>query len=119
VAAHIWARKWQEGKQEETTKFLELAEPALAAHKRVENFNTDDEVPDEITQLGRVSQWKRSPDEWEEAIVSKIEIAKEISAMAERFLKATTHIPCAIYSEVRNNSYSGDKKLISKIHGNA
>lgn len=63
-------------------------------------FTGREGIPEEIVALGRASVWKKQPEEWEETLHSKIEVAKEKVVMAMKFLDATTHIPCAFYSQV-------------------
>lgn len=72
----------------------------MAAHEDVKNLATREGVPEAIAAMGRASAWKKQPEEWKETLQSKIEVAREKVAMAERFLAATTHIPCAFYSQV-------------------
>ena len=84
----------------EANEFLTTGEPALAAHQAIENFTNIEGVPEEITAAGRVTIWKKQPEQWEETMTSKIKMAKDQVTMAEQFLAATKHIPCAFYSLV-------------------
>ena len=84
----------------EANEFLMTGEPALAVHQAIDNFTNIDGVPEEFSVAGRVTIWKKQPEQWEETMTSKIKMAKDQVMMAEKFLAVTEHIPCAFYSLV-------------------
>jgi hypothetical protein len=100
VGAHLWARDHQQEQLEKVDEYLLKAEPAMVAHKAISDYGEYDGIPEEIAAMGRSSGWKKNPEGWEEATTNQIKQAKEKKAMAERFLAATTHVPCGFYSLV-------------------
>jgi len=86
-------------------EYLAKAEPALAAHQEINDLTQGGEIPEAIKALGRASVWKRQPELWQETLESKIQRAAENLAMADRFLAASTHIPCGLFSLVSNRIF--------------
>lgn len=90
--------------KERAQGFLDIAIPALEAHERTTMLTEKKDLPEAIAALGWNTMWKRSPDEWEERVRNQTTTANETIAMAERFLLATTHVPCALYSLVEQTA---------------
>ena len=108
MGAHTWAREHQKDQLEKMQEYLSKVEPAMAAHKAIGDYTTHEGIPDKISAMGRASSWKKSPEVWEEATMQQIKQANEKKTMAERFLAATTHIPCGIYSLVSVEYLEGE-----------
>jgi len=104
LAGYKWARKEQDAAKTTSEEFLATAEPALAAHQGSIGWETNDPVPEEIVTFGRTLLWKRNPVLWATSVEGQINTAKGKVAMAEEFLSASTHIPCAFYSQVRRKT---------------
>jgi hypothetical protein len=116
IASHTWAWNEQENKKTVAEEFLEKAEPAMDAHRAIKDLSARKGVPEAISALGRTSVWKKQPEEWEESLWSKIDIANEQLVMAEEFLKATTYIPCAFYSLVSMEEQPGKQEDAEQYH---
>jgi hypothetical protein len=98
-AAYKWARQLQLKLKLDARKFLDEALLAMEAHENATDL-TAKEVPEEITAFSRAALWRKSPEEWAQLISGQIATAREQIRMAQQFLDETTHIPCAIYSQV-------------------
>lgn len=92
-------RDEQKELRSKSQKFLELAKEAMEAHENVTDFSSK-EVPEGIAAFGRVAIWRRSPQFWEQLLVGEVATAEKKLLMAQNFLDATMHVPCALYSQV-------------------